>query len=102
MLYQLSYLGPWLAALERRPYRTANPQSTRGSQAASGDGGGSSSNSSGGPAIRYCSPNQRPRSTSAHRGEQNGRCACNGAWPQIGQRGGDLTMRSLNTPAVER
>src|SRR5271163_2821034 len=75
--------------------------------AASGDPGGSSSNSNGGPGMRYCSPNQRPRSTSAQRGEQNGRFANDGARPQIGQRAGALTvgalaMRSLNTPAVTR
>jgi hypothetical protein len=72
----------------------------RGPHAASGDDGGSSSSSRGGPGIRYCSPSQRPRSTSAHRGEQNGRFAADGARPQIGQRGGALAMHSLNTPAV--
>jgi len=71
-------------------------------QAASGDAGGSSSSSSGGPGIRYASPSQRPRSTSAQREEQNGRFASDGARPQIGQRGGALAMHSLNTPAVTR
>jgi hypothetical protein len=68
--------------------------------AACGDIGGSSSSSKGGPGIRYCSPSQRPKSTSAQRGEQNGRFAADDARPQIGQRGGALAINSLNTPTI--
>jgi hypothetical protein len=97
MLYQLSYLGARVgAACLAHPEPPINPLP----HAASGDAGGSSSSSSGGPGIRYCSPSQRPRSTSAHRGEQNGRFATDGARPQIGQRGGALTMHSLDTPDI--
>src|ERR1700722_10998207 len=104
MLYQLSYLGPWPASYSplsplHQTQKQSSPRTSR-PHAASGDEGGSSSNSDGGTGIRYCSPSQRPRSTSAHRGEQKGRFRADGARPQIGHRGGILAIQGLKAPAV--
>jgi hypothetical protein len=52
--------------------------------------------------MRYTPVSQRPRSTSWHRGVQNGRVASEERRPQIGQVGGCLAMVLLQHPDRRR
>ena len=103
MLYQLSYLGIAPGRVRAAGGAGLNPRA-RDDQAGgvrSGAGFSSSSSSFGrSEGFRYWPENQRPRSTSAQRREQNGRVCGTASRLQIGQAACGMISAILESPAA--